>query len=394
MTPTDDAARYAADVVADGIQWLQVKVPGEPDVDLAIIKAIRKEVGDDINIFPDINRGYRNIKPAINVINAMYGEANICAVEQPTEGSDAMAAITRAVDVPVIVDEGCWSPQDASEVVRRNSADVISIYFTKAGGLYRSMEIGAIAHGAGLPVNVNGSLEGGVGNAANLHLSAALDGVVLPGVITINTLEGREQTKVGGVFYKDDVITEPFEYADGHLKVPDGPGLGIEIDPKKLRNKVLASLLILCGWHPVDAWRCFDENVINMDNFHDSDGFHRPTFYFNDLSHSKRPKLKVTNTVGCGCKGAHHTKNIACPYNLLNWYQQLKDEWALALDEEMEFEVLQGKTHREARKETLALKNDPSSLAPETVEKIQNKVPLRSVVRKVLGVETEMGNIK
>ena len=72
--------------------------------------------------------------------------------------------------------------------------------------------------------------------------------------------------------------------------------------------------------------------------------------------------------------------------------QQLKGEWAqaLALDEEMEPEVLQGKTHREARKETLALKNDPSSLAPETVEKIQNKVPLKSVVRKVLGVETEM----
>ena len=73
IAPPDDAARCAADVVADGIQWLQVKVPGEPDVDLAIIKAIRKEVGDDINIFPDINRGYRNIKPAINVINAMYG---------------------------------------------------------------------------------------------------------------------------------------------------------------------------------------------------------------------------------------------------------------------------------------------------------------------------------
>ena len=232
----DDAARLAADVVSDGIGWLQVKVPGEPDVDLAIVKAIRNEVGDDISIFPDINRGYRNIKPAINVINAMHGEANICAVEQPTEGIDAMAAITRAVDVPVIVDEGCWSPQDANEVVRRGSADVISIYFTKASGLYRSMQIGAVAQAAGLPVNVNGSLEGGVGNAANLHLSAALEGVVLPGVITINTLEGREQTRVGGVFYKDDVITEPFEYTDGTLKVPSGPGLGVELDPEKIER--------------------------------------------------------------------------------------------------------------------------------------------------------------
>ena len=236
IAPPDDAARLAADVVSDGIGWLQVKVPGEPDVDLAIVKAIRNEVGDDISIFPDINRGYRNIKPAINVINAMHGEANICAVEQPTEGIDAMAAITRAVEVPVIVDEGCWSPQDANEVVRRGSADVISIYFTKASGLYRSMQIGAVAQAAGLPVNVNGSLEGGVGNAANLHLSAALEGVVLPGVITINTLEGREQTRVGGVFYKDDVITEPFEYADGTLKVPSGPGLGVELDPEKIER--------------------------------------------------------------------------------------------------------------------------------------------------------------
>ncbi len=236
VAPPDDAARLAAEVVADGIGWLQVKVPGEPKTDLAIMKAIRKEVGDDINIFPDINRGYRNIKPAINIINAMHGEANICAVEQPTEGSDAMAAITRAVDVPVIVDEGCWSPQDASEVVKRGSADVISIYFTKASGLYRSMQIGAVAHAAGLPVNVNGSLEGGIGNAANLHLSAALEGVVLPGVITINTLKGREQTKVGGVFYTDDVIADPFEYVDGCLKVPNGPGLGVELDPDKVER--------------------------------------------------------------------------------------------------------------------------------------------------------------
>jgi len=236
IAPPDDAAGLAADVVADGISWLQVKVPGTPGEDLAIIKAIRKEVGDGINIFPDINRGYRDVKLAINVIKAMHGEANICAVEQPTEGSDAMAAITRAVDVPVIVDEGCWSPQDASEVVKRGSADVISIYFTKASGLYRSMQIGAIAHAAGLPVNVNGSLEGGVGNAANLHLSAALEGDVWPGVITINTLEGREQTKVGGVFYNDDVITEPFEFVDGCLKIPTGPGLGVELDPEKIER--------------------------------------------------------------------------------------------------------------------------------------------------------------
>ena len=91
-----------------------------------------------------------------------------------------------------------------------------------------------LAFAAGMPVNVNGSLEAGVGNAANLHLAAALEGQVFPAVIAVTTLCGREQTRVGGVFYTDDIITEPFAYRDGHLRLPDGPGLGVELDPKKI----------------------------------------------------------------------------------------------------------------------------------------------------------------
>ena len=232
----EEAAKEAAQVLEDGIRSMQIKVPGEPKRDLEIVKAIRQAVGEDANIYPDINRGYKDTKTAINSIKAMQAEAGISAVEQPVEGIDAMARVSREVSIPVFVDEGCWTPEDTIEIVKRESADVISIYFTKSGGLIRAMQVGAIARAAGLPVNVNGSLEGGVGNAANLHLAAALEGTVLPGVVTVNTLEGREQTKVGGVFYTDDIITEPFEYADGHLKVPEGPGLGVEIDPKKLEK--------------------------------------------------------------------------------------------------------------------------------------------------------------
>jgi muconate cycloisomerase len=230
----EEAAETALQVVEDGIKHLQIKVPGDPATDLAIVKAIRRAVGEGIAIHPDINRGYKDVKTAINSTRAMTVEADIWAVEQPVEGIDMMARVTAAVDVSVIVDEGCWSPFDAMEIARRSSADVLSIYFTKAGGLIRSMEIGAIGRAAGMPVNVNGSLESGVGNAANLHLSAALEGQVLPGVITVNTLLGRERTKVGGIFYVDDVITEPFAYADGCLVVPDKPGLGVDLDMDKM----------------------------------------------------------------------------------------------------------------------------------------------------------------
>ncbi|MCI0429312.1 MAG: hypothetical protein L0210_02035, partial [Rhodospirillales bacterium] len=215
----EDAAREAEQVTADGVRWLQVKIPGEPAIDLAIVKAVRRAIGQDVTIFPDVNRGYKDSKTAILSIQAMSEQAGISAIEQPVEGLSLMARVARAVDIPVIVDEGCWSPHDAMEIAQHGGADVISIYFTKSAGLLRSMQIGTLAQAAGLPVNVNGSLEGGVGNASNLHLAAALEGTMWPAIITVNTLAGREQTKVAGVFYTDDIITEPFVYGQGCLKV-------------------------------------------------------------------------------------------------------------------------------------------------------------------------------
>ena len=234
LAAPEDAARESEAAAADGIGWLQIKVAGDVRRDVEVVGAVRRAVGDEVRIYPDVNRGYRETKAAIGAIRAMRDEAGIVAVEQPVEGLAAMRQVVEGVDLPVIVDEGCWSPQDAIEVVKAGAADLLSIYYTKAAGLGRAMEIGAIARAAGLPSNVNGSLEAGVGNAANLHLAAALEGATWPAVITVNTLAGREQTRVGGVFYLDDVITEPFAYRDGRLAVPDGPGLGVELDPDKI----------------------------------------------------------------------------------------------------------------------------------------------------------------
>jgi muconate cycloisomerase len=133
-------------------------------------------------------------------------------------------------------DEGVWTPQDALAVIEQKAADAFSIYYTKSGGLQRAMHVGIIAGAAGLPVNLNGALESGIGNAANLHLAAAMPAELLPSVITVTNLEGREVCTTGGIYYTDDIVTEPFEYKNGHLTVPDKPGLGVELDPKKLER--------------------------------------------------------------------------------------------------------------------------------------------------------------
>ena len=94
----------------------------------------------------------------------------------------------------------------------------------------------------------------------------------------------------------------------------------------RLANKALVMAMILMGWHTKDAWRVADSNVIDLANFYDRDGKHRPKFMFKDICHNKRPTWKVHNACGCGCKGNHHPKNTACPYNILAWYQAVKDQ--------------------------------------------------------------------
>jgi muconate cycloisomerase len=94
--------------------------------------------------------------------------------------------------------------------------------------------VAAVAEAAGLPLNVNGSHETGVGNAGNLHLVASTAAVTEAGVFPVTTLKGNEPTEMAGKMYLDDIVTRPFEYRDGCLIVPDGPGLGVELDMGKV----------------------------------------------------------------------------------------------------------------------------------------------------------------
>jgi muconate cycloisomerase len=194
---------------------------------------VREVVGDGVELLVDANQGYATPKIAINALRRIE-EYRIRYAEQPVEGLEAMARVAAAVDIPIMADESAWNANDILDIARLGAADVVSIYTTKPGGLAPAKKAAAVAEAAGLPCNVNGSAETGVGNAANLHLAGSTLCISEACLIPITTLAGREQTKIAGVFYTDDLITEPFPYADGYLTVPDGPGLGIELDEEKV----------------------------------------------------------------------------------------------------------------------------------------------------------------
>jgi muconate cycloisomerase len=230
------AARSEAQAaIAEGIKTIKLKVGRDPQYDVTIVREIRDVVGPDIDIVVDANQGWPTPKVAIRVIRAME-EYGVRYVEQPVDGLAAMARVTQAVDTSIMADESAWTAVDVLEIVERGAADMVSMYTTKPGGLLKAKKLAAVAEAAGLPLNVNGSHETGVGNAANLHLVASTAAVTEAGVFPVTTVKGQEPTEMAGRMYEDDIVTESFRFDDGFLLVPDKPGLGVELDPDKIER--------------------------------------------------------------------------------------------------------------------------------------------------------------
>jgi muconate cycloisomerase len=120
------------------------------------------------------------------------------------------------------------------QIAEQHSIDIVSIYTTKPGGLYRALEVAAVCRAAGITCNVNGSIETGVGNLANLQLAAAAPAVTLSCVIPVSTPAAAQHGQIGGIYYTDDLISDPMKLADGAIEVPTAAGMGIPVDEAKI----------------------------------------------------------------------------------------------------------------------------------------------------------------
>lgn len=239
LMPPEEAASVASGAVKEGIKTIKIKVsaPGrDPDLDVEQVRVVREAVGDKIDITIDGNQGWdTDVGLAVKTIKKME-KYDILFVEQPVKGLRAMAKVAARIDIPLMADELAWTSQDVLDIVEHKAAEIISLYTTKPGGMYKCKKMAAVAEAAGLACNVNGGGEFGVGNATHLHMVASTESVTHANVFPVTTIKGKEQTKVARVVYLDDIIKDPFKYEDGCLIVPKKPGLGVELDEEKVEK--------------------------------------------------------------------------------------------------------------------------------------------------------------
>jgi muconate cycloisomerase len=231
----EKAVDEALQAKSEGVKTIKLKGGVEQKRDVELVRQIRQAIGSELNICVDANQGYPTAKAAVKIIKAME-EFNLLYMEQPVEGIDQMAQVARRVDTPIMADESAWTAQDVLEIIHKKAADIISIYTTKPGGMFKAKKVAAVAEAAGMKCNVNGSVETGIGNAANIHLAASTGVVTYGCVVPVSTPTGKGTGGIAGIYYQDDVISEAFNYADGDVIVSPKPGLGVELDEDKIKH--------------------------------------------------------------------------------------------------------------------------------------------------------------
>ena len=217
---------FAKRLVAQGVNIFKVKTGfSSHREDLRRLERLRADLPPTVDLRVDYNQG---LDPWDAIRQIRDVEAfRPTFIEQPVKRDQraAMAAITRAIDTPIMADESVFSPAEAIEMVRGEIADLVSIKIMKSGGMVRGREIASIAEAAGITAYGGTMFEGGLAIAAGLHMVAATPNIALGA-------EFYTSTWVMGV----DILENPIEIDNGMTRVPTGPGLGVDIDESRVKR--------------------------------------------------------------------------------------------------------------------------------------------------------------
>jgi galactonate dehydratase len=236
--PAETAAQ-AKDAVERGFSAVKMNGPEELQyVDsrdkvekvVANVAAVRDAVGPNIGIGVDFHG--RVHRPMARVLLDALAPYHLMFVEEPvlSEHVDGIADVLRSSATPIALGERLYSRWDFKDVITSGVVDIIQPDLSHAGGITEVRKIAAMAEAYDIAVAPHCPL-GPIALAACLQLDAVAYNAVI-----------QEQSL--GIHYNTsndllDYIADPtvFAYEDGFVAIPQGPGLGIEVDEEYVRER-------------------------------------------------------------------------------------------------------------------------------------------------------------
>lgn len=190
--------------------------------DIQHVVAIKAALGDRGAVRVDVNMAWSETQAAWAI--PALADAGCELVEQPVASAAALARLTGRFPVALMADEILQGPASAFEIAKVRGADVFAIKIEQAGGLFAAQRVAAIADAAGIELYGGTMLEGAFSTIASAHLFSTF----------ANLQWGTEL--FGPLLLAEEILKTPLSYGEFELAVPDGPGLGIELDDDKIRR--------------------------------------------------------------------------------------------------------------------------------------------------------------
>lgn len=215
--------------LTQGFRRTKIKI--KPGWDIRLVKTIRNRFGD-IPLMVDANSAY-TLKD-INVFKKL-DEYNLTMIEQPLADDDIVdhSILQKQIKTPICLDESILSAEDARRAIYLGACKIINIKPGRVGGLLESKKIHDLCKKYNIRVWCGGMLETGIGRAFNIAVSSLSNYIYPADMSPVN------------FFYKDDLVKDSFSVDNqGYVKVPKKPGLGFDIDSKKIKKYTVEKITI------------------------------------------------------------------------------------------------------------------------------------------------------
>ena len=221
-TPAEVAAK-ARDLAGQGFRNIKIKLGQAPADDIATVRAIREAVGPDVALRADANQGW-SVADAILALRGIEPfRVQFC--EQPVHSWDwaGLEQVRGSVPVPVMADESVHTPHDAITGVRAGAFDMINLKLMKTGGILQAVRLAHVAAAANVPCML------GCMNETRIALTAAAHVVMSQEIIRYADLDAFFEQEI-------DPVVGGMQVNKGVVTLPDGPGLGLDVDPAFLKT--------------------------------------------------------------------------------------------------------------------------------------------------------------
>jgi mandelate racemase len=219
ILPAKALAKEAVDLIEEGFSAVKLRL-GRPEAedDLEALRTVKKAIGPKVTLMVDFNQAL-SVAEAIRRGRMIDDEGGVHWIEEPVRADDfaGCARVAREVATPIQIGENFMGPEQMAQALAAGACDFVMPDVQRIGGVTGWLRAAALAQGAGLEMSSHLFPE------ASVHLLA-----VTP---TCHWLEF--------VDWAEPVLERPVELKDGHVLVPERPGLGMSWNEKAVQRHLV-----------------------------------------------------------------------------------------------------------------------------------------------------------